>query len=186
MAETIREFVVALGYDVNEGQERRFKEGLKQAEAAIRKVGIAAAGMTAALVTGVYRTARSMEDLYYSSQRANSAAGNMQAFGFAVGQMGGNAEAAKKSVENLAHFIRTVPGAQGMINQFLGRDAKAELGDTVKLMQDLGARFPASSPTQRTVARCGPRPRPGGRSRGRGWSSPFVFHQFAFHDVKVS
>ena len=139
--EVIKEFLVALGFNVNEGQQRRFNEGLKKAQAEVLKLGAAFTGLTVAMVTGVYRTARSMEDLYYSSQRANSAAGNMQAFGFAVGQMGGNAEAAKKSVENLAHFIRTVPGAQGMINQFLGRDAKAELGDTVKLMQDLGAKF---------------------------------------------
>lgn len=141
--EVIKEFLVALGYEVNEGQQRRFNEGLKKAQTEVLKLGAAFTGLTVAMVTGVYRTARSMEDLYYSSQRANAAAGNMQAFGFAVGQMGGNAEAAKKSVENLAHFIRTVPGAQGMINQFLGRDAKAELGDTVKLMQDLGAKFRA-------------------------------------------
>lgn len=139
--EVLKEFLVSLGYQVNEGQQRRFNEGLKKAQTEVLKLGAAFTGLTVAMVTGVYRTARSMEDLYYSSQRANSAAGNMQAFGFAVGQMGGNAEAAKKSVENLAHFIRTVPGAQGMINQFLGRDAKAELGDTVKLMQDLGAKF---------------------------------------------
>src|SRR6185312_2500147 len=70
---------------------------------------------------------------------------NIQALGFAAGQMGSTAEAARASLEGLARFMRNNPGGEGLIRS-LGvqtRNANGELRDTSETLQDLGKRFAA-------------------------------------------
>lgn len=138
-AGVIREFLVSLGWSVDRAGEQRFEQALKGAQTA----ALAVVGSLTGIVASVAKVAQSYEQLYYSSQRAQSSAQGMQAFAYAVGQMGGSAEAARGSLQAMGNFLRSNPGGESFIAR-LGvqtRDAHGELRDTADVMQDLAKQF---------------------------------------------
>lgn len=139
-AETIKEFLVALGFKVDERSFRKFDEATGLSTRNLAKLGFTATAAAAAVTAFVVKVGQSLDRLYFASKRTGSAAEEINAFGFAVGQMGGNADEAKASLENLARFMRTNPGSGGLLTRALG--VKPEnLKDTVKVMNDLARTF---------------------------------------------
>ena len=137
-ANVLQEFLVGLSYSVNKQSEQAFLTGLKNAAVA---VGVFATGAVAALE----HVAKGLEDLYFASKRTGASVENIKALGFAVGQMGGTAGAAQASLEALASFMRSSPGANNWLNA-LGvqtKDAQGHALDTADVMQGLGKRLSA-------------------------------------------
>ncbi|MBF6309279.1 lytic transglycosylase domain-containing protein, partial [Nocardia farcinica] len=63
--------------------------------------------------------------------------------GYAVSQVGGSADSARGSLENLARFIRNNPGAEGFLNR-LGvqtRDASGNMRDMATIFTGVGQRL---------------------------------------------
>jgi len=141
--DTIREFLVGLGFKVDEAGQKRFVDGVENATVKVVKLGAAVATTAAAVVAGVAKIADQMEGLYFASLRTKATVENIQALGFAAGQMGSTAEAARGSLENLARFMRNSPGSEGLLHSIgvQTRDANGALRDTTEIMGDLGARF---------------------------------------------
>lgn len=141
--DTIREFLVGLGFKVDEAGQKRFVDGVENATVKVVKLGAAVATTAAAVVAGVAKIADQMEGLYFASLRTKATVENIQALGFAAGQMGSSAEAARGSLESLARFMRNSPGAEGLLHSIgvQTRDANGALRDTTEIMGDLGARF---------------------------------------------
>ncbi len=151
-AETIQEFLVALGYKVKQSEEQNFQRSLANAKTAALALGATLTG----LVATIAKVAQGYEALYYQSQRVGSSVGNIQAFAYAISQVGGSAAGAVSSLEAVGRFLRTSPGAESFIAR-LGiqtRDAKGNLRDTTSLLTDLGARF-RSMPYYRANAYAG-------------------------------
>ena len=137
--ETIREFLVELGYNINTTEERRFNDAL----ANTAKAAVALSAVLLGAVAAVTKMAQGLEDLYFASQRTQATAGNIQALGYAASQMGSGMEAARGSLEALARQMRSSPGYEGLIAS-LGvqtRVANGALRDTSDLLVDLGNRF---------------------------------------------
>ncbi|XLV70990.1 hypothetical protein ACKZDW_02515 (plasmid) [Ralstonia syzygii subsp. celebesensis] len=151
--DTIREFLVGLGFKVDESGQKRFADGVQAATIQVLKLGMAVKTASAAVVASVGVIADQMESLYFASQRTGAAVANIQALGFAAGQMGSSADAARGSLESLARFMRNSPGAEGLIHSIgvQTREANGELRDTTEIMGDLGAQF-ASMPYYRANA----------------------------------
>ncbi|SUD94224.1 Uncharacterised protein [Ralstonia mannitolilytica] len=141
--DTIREFLVGLGFKVDEAGQKRFVDGVENATVKVVKLGAAVATTAAAVVAGVAKIADQMEGLYFASLRTKATVENIQALGFAASQMGSSAEAARGSLESLARFMRNSPGAEGLLHSIgvQTRDANGALRDTTEIMGDLGARF---------------------------------------------
>jgi hypothetical protein len=141
--DTIREFLVGLGFKVDEAGQKRFVDGVENATVKVAKLGAAVATTAAAVVAGVAKIADQMEGLYFASLRTKATVENIQALGFAAGQMGSSAEAARGSLESLARFMRNSPGAEGLLHSIgvQTREANGALRDTTEIMGDLGARF---------------------------------------------
>ncbi|CAM2295150.1 Putative bacteriophage protein [Ralstonia mannitolilytica] len=141
--DTIREFLVGLGFKVDEAGQKRFVDGVENATIKVVKLGVAVATTAAAVVAGVAKIADQMEGLYFASLRTKATVENIQALGFAASQMGSSAEAARGSLESLARFMRNSPGAEGLLHSIgvQTRDANGALRDTTEIMGDLGARF---------------------------------------------
>ena len=141
--DTIREFLVGLGFKVDEAGQKRFVDGVENATVKVVKLGAAVATTAAAVVAGVAKIADQMEGLYFASLRTKATVENIQALGFAAGQMGSTAQAAVGSLESLARFMRNSPGAEGLLHSIgvQTRDANGALRDTTEIMSDLGARF---------------------------------------------
>lgn len=141
--ETIREFLVQLGFKIDAGSERRFVDSIGAATVKAVALGTAATAAAGAVVAGVARIADNLEQLYFASKRTNAAVENLQATGFAAKQMGVDAATAFGSVESLARFLRNSPGGEGLLKN-LGidtRDARGAMRDTVDLLGDLGKKF---------------------------------------------
>lgn len=144
----IRNFMVALGFKTD-------NTGLGQMQDAMGGIELKAVALKSALFTlatgavvAVRQTASELDKLYFSSQRIGASATNITAFGNAISQMGGNAESAIGTLENLAEKMRNSPGYEGMINS-LGvntKQANGEMRDRVDVMKDLSgvlAQMPA-------------------------------------------
>lgn len=138
--EVLREFLVRLGFNVDKASSKFFDDKVGTATKNVLKLGAAAATVAAAVTYAVTKISEKLDELYYASARIGSTVGNIQAFGYAVSQMGGSAAGALQSLENMARFIRTSPGAIDLIKSLGVRttDDNGKLRDTVDIMTDLG------------------------------------------------
>lgn len=152
-AEVLKEFLVSLGWKIDEQGQKKFTDGVAAASLKVAELGVAIAATATAVVAGVAKIADQMEGLYFASQRTGASVANIQALGFAAAQMGSTASAAAGSLENLARFMRNSPGATGLIQSLdvQTRDANGGLRDTTDILKDLGKQF-ASMPYYRANA----------------------------------
>lgn len=141
MTDIIKEFLVTLGYKIDVTTERKFSESIKGATKAVEGLGIALGALSAAgAVAWINNLANSMEQLYFVSQRSRASAENIKATQYAVSQLGGTAEGAVSSIENLARFLRTNPAGESLIRAIgvQTRDGQGNLRDTSDLLEDIG------------------------------------------------
>ncbi|AOJ93092.1 mannosyl-glycoprotein endo-beta-N-acetylglucosamidase [Burkholderia multivorans] len=144
----IREFLVALGFRVDEKGLKNFKEGVEGTTKGVKQLIATVSGAALTVSAGVAAFASKLERLYFVSQRTGASAANLRGFEFAARNMGVSAEAATGSIENLARFLRNNPAGEGYLAT-LGvqtRKANGELRDTVDIMSDLGKSL-ANRPT---------------------------------------
>ncbi|MDF0501629.1 mannosyl-glycoprotein endo-beta-N-acetylglucosamidase [Burkholderia cenocepacia] len=144
----IREFLVALGFKVDEKGLKNFKEGVEGTTKGVKQLIATVSGAALTVSAGVAAFASKLERLYFVSQRTGASAANLRGFEFAARNMGVSAEAATGTIENLARFLRNNPAGEGYLAT-LGvqtRNANGELRDTVDIMSDLGKSL-ANKPT---------------------------------------
>lgn len=139
-ADIIKEFLVKLGWKIDERSFKKFDEATGLSTKSVGKLGVSVVAVGAAVEAFAIKVAKSFDTLYWASKRTGSSAEEINAFGYAIGQMGGNADDAKSSLENLARFMRSNPGAGNFLTRALG--VKPEhLKDAAKVMNDLAATF---------------------------------------------
>lgn len=144
----IREFLVALGFKVDQKGLKNFKEGVEDVTKGVTQLIAMISGAALTVSAGVAAFASKLERLYFVSQRTGASASNLRGFEFAARNMGVSAEAATGTIENLARFLRNNPAGEGYLAT-LGvqtRKANGELRDTVDIMSDLGGAL-AKKPT---------------------------------------
>lgn len=140
-ATTIKEFLVALGFETTGKKE--FEATVTSVTTRVVALGAAAAATAATITASVAAIANDLEKLYYASKRTGATVENLQAIGYAASQMGSDAGAAMTVVENLARLLRNSPGGEGLLKNIgiQTRDASGGLRDTVEMLGDLGERF---------------------------------------------
>lgn len=140
---TLREYLVALGFRVDEAQFKKFSGAL--ATTAEGAATLAATLSAAAVVTTAFvdKVTRGLSELYWASQKIGSSVSQIQSFRLAIQKLGGSAENAQSSLEGVARLLRTNPAAESFFH-LLGvqtRDANGNLRQTVPLMSDLAVQF---------------------------------------------
>lgn len=148
----IKEFLVGLGWKIDKSSQRGFEAALEDS----KKAALALTATLTGVVAAVAKVAQTYEQLEYASQRAQATVAGMQKFAFAISEMGGNADAARSSLQAMGNFLRSTPGGEGFI-QRLGvqtRDANGAMRDTSSIMTDLGRQF-RSMPYWRARATAG-------------------------------
>lgn len=144
----IRDFMVALGFQTDSAGLTKMQDSLKGVELNAASLNKALGALVIGAVVAVRQTAGELDKLYFSSKRIGASATNINAFGNAISQMGGNAEAALGSLESLAEKMRNSPGYDDQLNS-LGvktKEANGEIRDRVEVMKDLSgvlAKMPA-------------------------------------------
>ena len=138
MAETIREYLVKLGFDVNRGEESRFHGSLGALASTAAKIAGALTAAAGTIAGSVVAVAASFDDLYFASQRTHASVTSIKALSYALSQVGGSAGEARAVVEGIASAIRTNPGAEAMLNQIgVATRENGKLRETGALVDDI-------------------------------------------------
>ncbi len=141
-AEVIKEFLVALGYDIKASEQQKFSTFITGATKRVVALGAAAKAASLAVQAAVVSMSSQLEDLYWASQRTKASVENIKAFGYAASQMGGSVQGAMGTLEAFAAFLRSSPGAGGLVRSLgVATEQAGRLRDTADVLQDLGARF---------------------------------------------
>jgi hypothetical protein len=142
-AETIKDFLVSLGFSVDDAGAKKFGSVLAGTTANVIKMGLAVEGAALSVVAFTANIASGLDNLYWASQRTGATVQGIQSIGYAVSQVGGSVDAARSSLESLSRFIRNNPGAEGFLNR-LGvqtRDASGNMRDMAAIFTGVGQKL---------------------------------------------
>lgn len=135
----IKEFLVGLGFKVDDKSQKSFNDGIDLATAkavALGEVMVEAAKAVASAVTSM---AQDLDTLYWRTQRLGSSAVDVKAFEYAISQLGGSAQGAKASLENIAEFLKSSPGNVDFLLQY--GVSPEHIGNAEKSLIDLEKTF---------------------------------------------
>lgn len=142
-AETLKDFLISLGFNVDEAGARKFNAAVAGATLKAIELGAKVELAAASVVAFTAKVASSLDNLYWASQRTGATVEGIKQIGYAVSQMGGSVDGARGSLENLARFMRNNPGAEGFLNR-LGvqtRDASGNMRDMASIFTGVGQRL---------------------------------------------
>ena len=137
--DVIREFLVELGFKIDQKGLKDFREGVEGVTKAVTRL---AATVTSAIVTvgtGVTLMASRLDKLQFSADRVKASASNLKAFEHAAKNLGIETSASLGSIEALAQKMRHNPamhayaGSLGVVT----KKANGEMRDTVDIATDL-------------------------------------------------
>ncbi|MFV9075466.1 transglycosylase SLT domain-containing protein [Serratia fonticola] len=151
-SETIKDFLISLGFDIDSAGERKFSAVVAGVTANVLKLGAVVEGAALAVVGFTTQIANGLDKIYFASQRTGATVAGIRAIGYAASQTGTDAAAAQGSLENLARFMRNSPGAEGFLNR-LGvqtRGAQGQMRDTSAIFTSLGEKL-SKMPTYRAT-----------------------------------
>ncbi len=135
---TIQEFLVQLGFKVDETQLGKFTSSLVTVGKSIVGISLALEGAYVALTAFTTKIASELENLFYSSQRAGTTIQNLQALQFALGQTGQGADSAAALLNNFRMAMRMNPAIEGFLNGLgvMTRGVDGHLRDTSAIFED--------------------------------------------------
>mgnify|MGYP006147320227 CR=1 FL=1 len=142
-AETIKDFLVSLGFELDEAGEKKFSAVVAGVTANVLRMGAVVEGAALAVVGFTTKIASGLDKVYFASQRTGASVAGIKALGYAASQLGVDAASAQGSLESLARFIRNSPGAEGFLNR-LGiqtRSANGSMRDTSAIFTGLSAKL---------------------------------------------
>ncbi len=131
----LREYLVSLGFKVNESEGKKFDKGLERWDKKANDLAKGLIGVGTAAVTMVASFSYQMEKLYYASKRTDSAASSIKALEYGASRVGVSANDMRGSLEAMARNLRSNPGLTGLLNSLgvkvTGRDKADVLTDLV-------------------------------------------------------
>ena len=148
-AEVIKEFLVSLGYKVEAGQERKFKDAVVSATTAVVGLGVAAAATASAVTAAVVKIGRSFDNLYWQAQRTQTTVAQIKAMSYAASQLGGSADEASASIEAFGKNLKWNVGFEGFLKQIgVVTRSNGELRNSVALLRDFANVLKGKSKTE--------------------------------------
>ena len=141
--ETIKEFLVGLGWDIDEAGMKKFDASITETG---KKLAVLAAAVTAtagAILAGITKVAIASEKLGYLSEWVKSSVANLEMLGYVSEQLGVSADQSRAAIEGFAKFMRSTPMGESFLRSFgvATRDANGELKDTTELLFSVGQRI---------------------------------------------
>lgn len=135
MAETIKEFLVALGFHVDENSLGKFNTTIGRTTARVAELGAEVVATATAIQVGISKMARDFEQLYYAGERTRSSVVALQSFEYAARTIGVSGDQARGAIEGLYAAMRGNPGVGALLNKLgvktAGREGVDVLDDFV-------------------------------------------------------
>lgn len=143
--DVIKEFLVALGFKVDQKGSKDFTQGIDTATKSVVKLVTVIAGASLTVAAGVSAFASNLEGLYFASQRVGASAESLKSAEYAARDLGASADEARGSIEGIAKFLRDNPGGEDLLKGIgvQTRDANGNLKDTADLMVSIGQKLKA-------------------------------------------
>jgi hypothetical protein len=147
MSETLRDYLVTLGFKVNKADEARFKDALGTAAKTVAGLTAAMTAAAAAIQASVIKIASDFDSIYFASQRTGASVANIKSLTYALSQVGGSSGQASSAIEGLAASIRTNPGIEGMLNSLgIATRENGRLKDTADIIDGIVSNLSKSHP----------------------------------------
>ncbi|AYZ20366.1 hypothetical protein [Klebsiella sp. FDAARGOS_511] len=142
-AETLKDFLISLGFNVDEAGAKKFDAVVAGTTLKAIELGVKVEAAALSVVAFTAKIASSLDNLYWASQRTGATVEGIKQIGYAVSQVGGSVDAARGSLENLSRFVRNNPGAEGFLNRLSvqTRDAKGNMRDMATIFTGVGQRL---------------------------------------------
>jgi hypothetical protein len=140
----IKEFLVRIGYDIDKGSEKTFRDSIKSAGLLVADLGAAIEATAGLVVYSMVRMSEATEQFYFMSQRSGATIAGIKGMSYAAQQFGVTAAEMQGSIEGLGQFLRTNPMAKSFIEGRLKVSTTDALGkprDTAAIMADMGKAF---------------------------------------------
>lgn len=143
MATTLRDYLISLGFTINEDQYKKWVGAV--ATSAKTVTGLGAAAITAATAIGIMteKIARNFSDLYYAAQRNETTVAGLQRIQYGMSQIGLSAEKGRTAVENLGMAMQKNVALAGLVKQYTGETDPAKA--LPKLVDFLRAKYGPSA-----------------------------------------
>ena len=148
MATVAEEFLVRLGFEVNQDQLSKFQHTSATVTKGLRGVGGAALAVGMALALGIENAAKNTQKLYHEANKIGTNITNLKAAEETFQRFGGSAQDAHTALNALAQRMKTIPNFSGFLEQNLGvktidkttgkmRDMNDILEDVIKALQKM-------------------------------------------------
>lgn len=135
-AEIIKDFLISLGFDIDDAGMEKFDGVVVGATASVSKMGAAVEAAADTLLLFTTKIASGLDTLYGASQRTVATVAGINAMSYAALQAGSSAETARGSLESLSRFMHNNLGAESFLNR-LGVQTREASGN----MRDMSAVF---------------------------------------------
>lgn len=110
----LRDYLVALGFKIDENGWRGFNDKLMVTSRNAARMGSTVSAAAVEIGVATEKVAKQYEELYYVSQRTGSTVSNIKAIAFGFGQIGSNADASRAAIEGMSAAARLNPGVKSM------------------------------------------------------------------------
>lgn len=135
----LREYLVALGFRVDQRGSRQINGILTHLDKRTKFVAKGLLGVAAAATVMTHRVAKSMEKMFYASRYADTTVANLQAIEFGFRSIGMQAGQGTQALKGMTAAIRSNPGLIGLLNSLgipvQGRDKAAVMLDLVAALK---------------------------------------------------
>lgn len=139
-ADVLREFLVGLGFKVDQSGMKRFQGSVEGVTKTVATLGTAVAAAATAVSAAVVKIASNLDNVYFASQRTKASVQNINALKYAAQQVGLSADTAMGALNSLASFMRSSPAASKWIEK-LGVATTDKFGkerDRAEMLMDVG------------------------------------------------
>lgn len=146
-SDTIKEFLVSLGFSINEAELAKFTNGIATASTRAAALGAATTAAAAAIVAGVSKVAAEFNQLDLLAQKYNTTASEIDDFVDSAEMVGIGGQAAENALESMNKVVGEAAlgiGRGKIILEKLGiqaKDAAGKVRPVTEVMGDLQAKL---------------------------------------------
>ncbi len=143
--EVIKQFLVGLGFKVDEAGLGKFNAGIQKAGVAVLGIGTAIAGAVAGITAFANAEAKQLSTLGNLSNRTNTAADDIERFGYIASMTGSSAETATAALESMSNVMGQAATGVGRGAKYFEkfglhvRKSNGEVKSTTEMMAEIGA-----------------------------------------------
>lgn len=148
MATVAEEFLVRLGFEVNQDQLSKFQHTSATVTKGFKAVGGAALAIGAALTAGIQNATKETQQLYHEANKIGTNISNLKAVEETFKRFGGSAQDAHTALHALESRMKRIPNFSDFLEKNLGvktidkstgkmRDMKDILKDVIKSLQKM-------------------------------------------------